>query len=64
MPKFNLELFKTFSILNFAYINSKRRKLDMFFLFQKSNFFIQTKGIRHQFANFPRFQFLATIIKR
>ena len=33
MPKFNLELFKTL-ILNFAYIHSKRRKLDMFILFQ------------------------------
>ena len=34
MPKFNLELRKT-SILNFAYIHSKRKKLDRFILFQK-----------------------------
>ena len=36
-PNFNLELFKT-SILNFAYIHSKRRKLGMFILFQKYQF--------------------------
>ena len=34
MPNFNPELFKTL-ILNFAYIHSKRRKLDLFILFQK-----------------------------
>ena len=38
-PNFNLELFKT-SILNFAYIHSKRRKLGMFILFQKFHFFL------------------------
>ena len=37
MPKFNLELFKTL-IFNFAYVLSKRRKLDMFILFQKRQF--------------------------
>ena len=63
MPKVNLQLFETL-IFNFAYIHSKRRKLAMFILFQKCNWFIETKKFRHQFANFLHFQFLVTIIKR
>ena len=42
MPKFNLELFKTL-ILNFAYIHSKRGKLDMFILFHKYLFVYANK---------------------
>ena len=42
MPKFNLELFKTY-ILNFEYIYSKLRKLGMFILFQKYQFVFRNK---------------------
>ena len=38
-------------IVNFVYIRSKRRQEDMFSLDQSTNLFIQTKYIRHQFAN-------------
>ena len=43
MPTFNLELFKKL-ILNFAYIDSKRRKLGMFILYQKHQFIYPNKG--------------------
>ena len=55
--QFNLELFKTL-ILNFVYINSKRRKLDVFIIFQKCEFVypnkVNTPPIR-QFPSFPIF---------
>ena len=64
-PKFNLELFKTL-ILNFAYIHSKRRKIDMFILFQKCQFVcpnkINSPPIR-QFSSVSIFGHV-TIIKR
>ena len=50
-----------FKCLNFVFdylrlycklrVHSKRRKEDMFTLDQNTNLFIQTKYIRHQFAN-------------
>ena len=43
MPKFYLELFKTL-ILEFVYIHSKRRKLGMFILFQKCQFFLSKQN--------------------
>ena len=44
MPKFNLELFKNWT-LNFAYIHSKRRKKDMFTFYQKRQFIYPNKVI-------------------
>ena len=43
MPKFYLEWFKTL-ILEFVYIHSKRRKLGMFILFQKCQFFLSKQN--------------------
>ena len=42
MPKFNLKLSKTL-ISNFAYVDSERRKLDIFILFQKFQFGYRNK---------------------
>ena len=53
MPKFNLELFKTSSFLNFAYIHSKHS-----FLFQKCQFVYPNKvnwPPIHQFPSFSSF---------
>ena len=43
MPKFYLELFETL-LLEFVYIHSKRRKLGMFILFQKCQFFLSKQN--------------------
>ena len=67
--QFNLELFKTL-ILNFVYIHSKRRKLDMFILFQKCEFVYPIKVNTPPIPQFPSFQIVGhvtchlTIIKR
>ena len=56
MPKFNLELSKNL-IWNFAYIHSKRRKLDLFMFFQKYQF-VSRKNV-----NSPQIrQFLSFLI--
>ena len=65
MPKFYLELFKTL-ILEFVYIHSKRRKLGMFILFQKCQFFYPKKIDSIPIHPFPSFTIFGhvTVIKR
>ena len=53
--QFNPELLKTL-VLNFLYIHSKRRKLDMFILFQKCEFFYPNKVNTPPIRQFPSFQ--------
>ena len=69
MHKFNLEIFKTL-ILNFAYINSKRRKFGTFILFQKCQFVYTNKINSPPIRQFPPLSIFGhamchvTVIKR
>ena len=69
MPIFNLKLLKP-SILNFEYIHSKGRKLDMFILFQRCQFVYLNKVNSPPILQFPLFLIFGqetchvTIIKR
>ena len=69
MPKFNLELFKTL-VLNFVYIQSKRRKLGTFILFQKCQFVYKNKVNSPPIRQYPSFSIFGhvtcqvTIIER
>ena len=60
MTKFSLKLFQTF-ILNFAYIHSKRRKLGVFILFQKSQFVYPNKVKSPPIIQFPSFSFVGHV---
>ena len=58
MPKYNLELFKTL-IINFTnFYSNVESKILCLPPIRNANLFNQAKKMRHQFANFLRFQFL------
>ena len=61
MPKFDLELFKTL-VLNFVYIQSKRRKLGMFIiLFQKCQFVYKNKVNSPPIRQYPSFSIFGLV---
>ena len=59
MLNFHLEIFKTL-MLNFVYIYSKRRKLVMFILFQRWQFFYPNKSNSPPIRQIPSFLILVT----
>ena len=61
MTKFSLKLFKTL-ILNLAHIHSKRRKLGVFILFQKSQFVYPNKVNSPPISQFPSFSFVGHVL--